>query len=199
MNYLKFSILLLFCPLSALGQKVVMEQDQRLKKDKFYYEHTDLTYLTKTYQISKSWDITPFTGYRLIYENKKGFKTYSRFHIGGHVKVQGKWGKIAFRNRYEFTPGHELGDLYTKNDNRFRERIKYYAPFSFTKYKITPNISDEFFFDLDNFDYNRNRFAIGLGAKVWRLSPELYYFAEFKKSSNWKRIDVIGFLVKYKF
>ena len=67
--------MLLFCPLSALGQKVVMEQDQRLKKDKFYYEHTDLTYLTKTYQISKSWDITPFTGYRLIYENKKGFKS----------------------------------------------------------------------------------------------------------------------------
>ena len=77
MNYLKFSILLFFCPLSVLGQKVVLEQDQRLKKDKFYYEHTDLTYLTKTYQISKSWDITPFTGYRLIHENKKGFKMAS--------------------------------------------------------------------------------------------------------------------------
>jgi|TARA_Y100000401_G_scaffold45340_1_gene34814 hypothetical protein len=192
--------LLFLLTLPVHGQKLVLEQDQRIKEDKFYYEHTDLTYLTETYKISDSWDITPFTGYRLIYENKKGaFKTYSRFHIGAHVKVIGEWGKIVFRNRYEFTPGHELGDLYTTNDNRFRHRIKYYLPVSISKYKITPNISDEFFFDLDHVDYTRNRFAIGLGAQIGRVKPELYYFAEFKKSSDWKRVDVVGLLFKYQF
>lgn len=194
------TVLLLLWGHSMQAQKLVLEQDQRTKKDKFYYEHTDLTYLTPTYEISENWNITPFTGYRLIYENKKGdFKTYSRFHLGAHVKGQGQWGKLAFRNRYEFTPGHELGDLKTKNDNRFRIRAKYYAPFSFTKYKITPNISDELFIDLDHVDYTRNRFAVGLGAKIGRVSPELYYFSEFKKSSDWERVDVYGFLVKFNF
>jgi len=192
--------LLLLLTISVHGQKFVLEQDQRIKEDKFYYEHTDLTYLTKTYDISKSWDITPFTGYRLIYENKKGeFKTYSRFHIGAHVKVKGDWGKVVLRNRYEFTPGHELGNIYTKNDNRFRHRIKYYLPVSISKYKITPNISDEFFFDLDHFDYTRNRFALGIGAEIGPIKPELYYFAEFKKSSDWERVDVVGLLFKYQF
>jgi len=191
---------LLLASLQVNAQKFVLEQDQRIKEDKFYYEHTDLTYLTKTYDISDSWDITPFTGYRLIYENKKNvFETYSRFHIGAHVKVSGDWGKIVFRNRYEFTPGHTLGTLDTTNDHRFRLRTKYCLPVSITKYKITPNISDEFFFDLDHVDYTRNRFALGLGAKVGPIKPELYYFAEFKKSSDWKRVDVVGLLFKYDF
>ena len=195
-----FIIVLLFWAQSIVAQNFVLEQDQRIKEDKFYYEHTDLTYETKTYDISENWSITPFTGYRLIYEYKKGdFQTYSRFHFGAHVKVKGDWGKVAFRNRYEFTPGHELNTLNTSNDHRFRIRAKYYAPFSFTKYKITPNISDELFIDLNHTDYTRNRFALGLGAKVGKFSPELYYFAEFKKSSGWERVDVFGFLIKYKF
>jgi len=176
------------------AQNLILEQDQRIK-DKFYYEHTDLSFFAKDYK-----NVKAFTGYRFIVEDKNDWKSYSRFHAGANVKLEKKWGKIVFRNRYEFTPGHELGNLRADNNSRFRERVKYYLPLKYTKYEIQPNISDEFFFDINKgFGYTRNRFAIGLGAKIGKFKPELYYFQEFKKSSGWRGQNVLGFLVKYVF
>lgn len=203
---LKTTTLLILSMNNIFAQGFVLEQDQRIKDGDFYYEHTDLTYLISKYSLLKKdkfdLNVTPFVGYRLIYEEKgEEFKTYSRFLAGAHIGVANKdWGKVVFRNRYEFTPGEWMGNLNTKNDNRFRERIKYYFPISFTKYKITPNITEEFFFDIDNgFEYDRNRLGGGIGAKIGNFSPEIYYFAEFKKSSNWNKKDVFGFLIKYNF
>jgi hypothetical protein len=188
------TFLILIIHINVLGQKYVVEQDQRIK-DSFYYEHTDISYFSRPLG-----HITPFGGYRFIIEDKNEWKHHSRFHVGANIKFAGKFGKIVNRNRFEFTPGHALGDLDSNNDIRFRNRIKYYTPFSFTKYKITPNVSDEFFFDLQNrSNYNRNRFALGLGATIGNFKPEVYYFAEFKQSGGWTRTDVFGFLVKYEF
>ena len=194
MSIFKTSAVLLITLNSLTAQKFVLEQDQRVK-DSFYYEHTDISYFAKGTN-----HFTAFGGYRFIVEDKGEWKNHSRFHAGANIKVEGRGGKIVNRSRYEFTPGHELGNLGSSNGSRFRNRIKYYLPYRFTKYDIRPNISDEFFFDINKgFDYTRNRFAIGLGAKIGKFKPELYYFNEFKKKNGWSGVNVFGFLVKYEF
>jgi len=194
-NILILLIYVILTSINLIGQKLILEQDQRLKGDNFYYEHTDLSYFAKSYK-----NVTGFAGYRFIVEDKGDWKRHSRFHLGANVKFDSKLGKLVFRNRYEFTPGHELGNLDTDNGNRFRERIKYYLPFEWTKYKIQPNFSDEFFFNINNkFSYSRNRVAIGIAATVGKFKPELYYFKEFKKNEGWRGRSVFGFLVKYEF
>jgi hypothetical protein len=174
----------------------VAEQDLRIKEGEFYYSHTDLSYFFPSWSV-----VTPFVGARFLAEIKSDWKYFSRFHGGFNLGFKGGFGKLSARSRFEFTPGKVLGTLDTDDDYRLRQRIKYDLPFSFTAWKIKPNVFDELFFDAtEGFEYNRNRLGLGLGAKIGkRFKPALYYFKEFKKSSDWKGKNVFGFAVKIAF
>jgi len=197
----KLSIILYVCLLmtSLKAQSIfILEQEGRIKDGDPYYEHTDISY---NYKINDHW--TPFVGYRFIVEDKgSSVKDFSRFLVGFNYTETGKYGKLAFRTRGEFTPGHELGNLDTENDYRLRERIKYDLPYSWTKFKLTPFIYDEVFFDLDNgFDFTRNRAGAGIGYTITKhIYGDLYFFHETKKSgSTWVDADVGALIIRYKF
>ena len=176
----------------------LLEQEGRIKDGDPYYLHTDLSY---SYKLTKHW--TPFVATRFILEEKGNRETYaSRFMVGTHYTLNENWGKLAFRTRFEFIPGHELGNLRTANDYRVRERIKYDLPYSWTKFKLTPFIYDEVFFDMDNgFEFNRNRAGGGIGYSITKnIFGDLYYFHETKLSgSTWVDADIGALIIRYKF
>ena len=198
---LKLTVLCAFLMSKAYAQSFfVLEQEGRIKDGDPYYEHTDVSY---NYKINEKW--TPFVGYRFIVEDKggkTGVKDFSRFLVGFNYTEKGNWGKLALRTRGEFTPGHELGSLDTENDYRIRERIKYDLPYSWTKFKLTPFVYDEVFFDMDNsFDFTRNRVGGGIGYTITKhIYGDLYYFHETKKSGNsWVDADIGALIIRYKF
>lgn len=165
----------------------VLEFDQRTKDD-FYYIHSDITYFQDAGE-----NFTFFTGARYLLEKKqKGWLGRGRIHIGMNAKIEGRAGKLVSRTRYERT-------IDVEGKGNVRERLKYYFPFSWSKYKIRPNVFNEFFFDADGFDFGRNRAGGGISAKIGKFKPEIYYFSEAKKSRGWGAVNVVGFLVKYSF
>ena len=169
------------------AQDFILENDMRLKEDKFYYQHTDLTYLYKINDL-----FSPFTGYRFINEIKGGWKHYHRFHVGIKSKQETPIGSFSMRNRSEYTPNDDI---------RHRTRLKY-SPLSFGKKYITSlYIFDEVFIDLnDSVSYTRNRLGGGFETKFSKKwSASLYYFAEFKKKDSWRHKDIVGIYMKYKF
>lgn len=178
----------------------LLEQEGRTKDGEPYYEHTDISY---SYNLTKKW--TPFAAYRFIYEDKggkTGYRFASRFMLGTHYTEKGEWGKFALRTRFEFIPGHELGDLNVANDYRVRERFKYDLPYSWTRFKLTPFVYDEIFFDLDSgFDFNRNRAGAGIGYTITKhIYGDIYYFHETKLSgSRWVDADIAALIIRYKF
>lgn len=200
-NPLKLLLLCAIIATKAYAQSFfVLEQEGRIKDGDPYYEHTDVSY---NYKINEKW--APFVGYRFIVEDKggkTGVKDFSRFLVGFNYTEKGNWGKLALRTRAEFTPGHELGDLDTENDYRIRERIKYDLPYSWTKFKLTPFVYDEVFFDMDNgFDFTRNRVGAGIGYTITKhIYGDLYYFHETKQSgTHWVDADIGALIIRYKF
>ena len=176
----------------------LLEQEGRTKDGDPYYLHTDLSY---SYKLTKHW--TPFIATRFILEEKGNRETYaSRFMVGTHYTLNENWGKLAFRTRFEFIPGHELGNLNTSNDYRVRERIKYDLPFSWTRFKLTPFVYDEVFFDMDNnFQFTRNRGGAGIGYTLTKhIFGDIYYFHETRLSgSHWVDADIAALIIRYKF
>lgn len=198
---LKLTVLCAFLMAKAYAQSFyVFEQEGRIKDGDPYYEHSDISY---NYKINEHW--TPFVGYRFIVEDKggkTGVKDFSRFLVGFNYTEEGKYGKLAFRTRAEFTPGHEMGNLDAENDYRIRERIRYDLPYSWTKFKLTPFVYDEVFFDMDaGFDFTRNRVGGGFAYRITKhIYGDLYYFHESKQSgAHWVDADIGALIVRYRF
>lgn len=113
--------------------------------------------------------------------------------------------KLDFRSRFEYRDKHG-STAYM----RYRERIRLRTSWSVTDFKISPYLSDEFFFsdkpkaeDRDLFD--RNRAQIGFSCRpipsIKGLSGNVYYMAQhdWKDKHGWRPTNVFGFEVGYSF
>lgn len=202
-----FNLLFLSLFLFSFNSKPVdfiLENELRFKEYS-YYQHTDLTV---EYKLDKHF--IAFVGGRFLtdfYEdklNKEDF-WYNRFHTGFHYELKQKWGKIAFRSRFEYTPGEEVWTSLGRDiddDFRFRERLKYNLPYEFTKFKISPFVFGEIFIDIDGPEgLYRTRIGGGVDSRITKhLTCALYYFLENKESKNWWHDEnVLAMTLKYKF
>lgn len=205
MKLLKLFLLSFFLiSLNTKSVDFVLEYEPRFREYNLY-QHTDITI---EYKIDKH--IIVFAGYRFLTEfyedqlNKEDF-WWNRFHTGFHYELKDKWGKIALRSRFEYTPGEEEWtslDYDIDDDFRFRERLKYNLPVELTKFKITPFVFGEVFIDLDsNQGLYRTRLGGGVDSRLTKhLTCAVYYFLEDKKSKDWWHDDnVLAMTLKYKF
>lgn len=203
-----FKLLLLSLVLFSINIKssdfdFILEQEIRLREYN-YYQHTDFTV---EYHVNKQF--TPFIGYRWLYENydesSKDDFWWNRFHTGFHYVFSEKWGTLALRSRFEYTPGESEWTSLEKDiddDFRFRERLKYNLPYKFTKFQISPFIFEEVFIDIDSDQgLYRNRMGGGVDSKLTKhLTCALYYFLESKKGiDSWHDDNVLAMTLKYKF
>jgi len=103
-----------------------------------------------------------------------------------------KWKLAGFpmvwRNRFEFRHRNHASD-------RYRTRLTVSAPRAYTPIKITPFISEEFFYDWGLGKYNQNRVTAGIRLPIdTRTQLSLFYLRRSFHSTRgtWQHINVAG-------
>ena len=177
--------------------KANLEQEFRWGDDMSnpYYNHTDVGIV---YSSLADWFDLGFN-YRHINEEKSGgWKREHRPHLNGTIKW--KWQDFSFSNRgrLEYRERQDSDEAW-----QYRNKLSIKPPIALTKYKISPYIADETFFDSDSQELNRNRLYAGLSFQIFKhLKAEAYYlWQRFKSSSSgkWTDYNVIGTKLKLPF
>lgn len=187
------------------GLEVKVEQEERFNEYRFINTETLLML---------GWKMNPYLsvylGNRWVYERSKGkgpIKAEQRPTLDVCLAAPEFWTlKLDFRSRFEYRNKHGA-DAYM----RYRERIRLRTSWSVTDFKISPYVSNEFFFsdkpgrDKDDI-FDRNRSQVGLSFKpipsLKELSCSLYYMVQHDLSSDssaFAPTNVYGFELAYTF
>jgi hypothetical protein len=171
--------------------KIILEEETRLGQDMgdFAYQHIDAGLMRKM----TNWlDLS--LNYRHIFQKKdNAWEEEYRPHFNATLKC--RWFNLDFsnRNRFEYRILSK-----TKDSWRYRNMSKIKIPLNWTKFKLSPYIAEEAFFNFDQGDFNRNRLYLGSEFKlVKNLQGELYYLRQSSESrGNWTDINVLGTKIK---
>jgi len=97
--------------------------------------------------------------------------------------------KISDRNRYEY---RVVGG---SEKTRYRNRIQIARPLEFKGHKLTPYVSNEFFYDNKDHAYNQNRATFGINKKINdTLTAGAYFLLQTTRSGggDWGQTNVFG-------
>lgn len=164
--------------------KMVFDQEFRMGDDggNFYYEHSDLS---ANYSGIAHWLDVGF-GFRQGYLKKSGeWKSESQPNLLATIKLEVAKFEINDRHRFEY---RELED----NDDgwNYRNKLTIGLPIKFTRLKIQPYISDEFFLNIDKGLLDQNRLYGGFYLQLLKnLKGEIYYMWLTTKKSGQRWID----------
>ena len=177
--------------------KAGLEQEFRWGDDMSnpYYNHTDVGI---TYSGLTDWFDLGFN-YRYINEEKSNeWKREHRPHINGTIKWKLKDFSFSNRGRLEYREREDSDEAW-----QCRNKLSIKPPILLTKYKISPYIADETFFDSDSQELNRNRLYTGLSFQIFKsLKAETYYLWQRSKSSSsgkWTDYNIAGTKLKLSF
>lgn len=163
------------------------------------------------------------------YNNDASTHHYSHFDIGLDWKVNkwftlspyyqyvneeknDTWG-VEYRPHLDGTFSFKLFDWSLSDRNKMEYRIKEDAEFfryankltiktpKFTELELQPYVADEFFYDFNVDDWNKNTAFVGVDFKlIENFSGSVYYFVESnKKADVWTEVSGIGTTLKYSF
>ena len=176
------------------GWKVKLEEEFRFgdSMEALYYHHTDLSL---TYKLT-DWFFLGIA-FRQIYEKKNGeWREENRPHINGTFKWTMHEFNLKNRSRLEYRirEGKE-------ETMRYRNKLTVTPPFKWTKLSIQPFVADEVFGDFDKGELNRNRFYMGIKAKLSEnLKLNIFYLWQTsKKQEEWLNCNVVGIKLGFVF
>ena len=151
----------------------------------FFFGYVDASLGVK---LSQKWSFEG--GYRHAYlELSSGWRQEYRPML--NLAYRGKAGNWDFRNRHRLEFRFFEGDA---NDHiRYRNESVWTAPYSVSKYNLTPYISEEFFYEFTDNDFNVNWLTIGVSKKFskhkkWKLG---YRIQSQKFNDDWSTRHVL--------
>ena len=157
-----------------------------------YYEHTEIGAIYSG--ISKYIDVT--MGYRHTFNiSKEVWKQELMPNAAVTLKTEYKGIKLSDKNRFEFRM------IEDKDDNwRYRNKATIAFP-RFTSAEIEPYVAGEIFIDLNEFEFNRNRFYAGMSFKLFKYTRfNVYYLLQTTKSTDdWINYNIVGTEIKFSF
>lgn len=171
--------------------KLVLEEEFRWGNDmnRFIYHHSDIGLV---YKITDWFNLGQNFRY-VINDNAGQWEHEARPHLNATFK----WTlfNLDFSNRNRFEYRHLTR---TKDTWRYRNMSKLKIPLNWTRFKISPSLSEEAFFNFDQDDFNRNRLSSGIEFKLAKnLHGELYYLWQSSESKgDWTDINVLGTKIK---
>lgn len=169
---------------------IMIEEEFRVGNNisTFYYQHT---FVGLYYKICDWLQIMPT--YEQIFRKTSvdgnWFPVYVPFFEVLFTLRRETWA-LSNRTRFEY----EMPD--TKKENNFftfRNQTTYTLPIQWTRLKIQPYLSDEFFITSQN-GFNQNRVSAGfLIPFVRQFSTDLYYrFRSIKPNKKWLHQNILG-------
>lgn len=174
------------------------EQEMQFGNDagELLYNHYDAGV---TYKGLASW-LECALNFRLIMEkdSKRIWRQENRPHF--NFTIKDKIGNFDFKTRSRF----EFRDRETNPDCwRYRNKFTLKHPVTLGNQKFDMWVADEVFVPLDEVDFDRNRFYVGLDVPVWdNFKASLYYLWQASKSSStahWNDLNILGVQLKLKF
>jgi len=175
--------------------KFNLEEEFRFGDDisDFFYQHSDVGF---SYSGFADWlDVS--INYRAVLEEKSNDWTFeNRPHLNATLKTKVLDAKVSNRSRLEFRIKQASEDKL-----RYRNKTTIKFPVKFTKFELQPYIADEIFIDFQSVEATRNRFYVGFGGKLFKLTTGgFYYMIQSGKSSGlWKDTHVLGTKLKVSF
>ena len=161
--------------------------------DEFYYHHYDAGFsrvMNDFFSLGG--------GYRHIFELKRGeFKAENEPYMTAILSGEIAGCAIEDRSRFEYRQFD-----YQDDSKRYRNKITVKLPWSFTRAKIQPFLSDEGFMSIaDEALFAQNRLSAGCGAALNdRIKLEAYYMLQSSKGSSvWTDTHVFGTKIKIVF
>lgn len=156
-----------------------------------YYTHFDVGLDWKV----KDWFIlSPY--YRHVNEKKNNdWKVEYRPHLNAIFKWKLlKALSFSDRNRLEHCIKED------KDVFRYRNKLTVKLP-KFTRFKVQPYVAEEFYYDFDANELNKNRVYAGIDFKIVKnLKAGLYYIlGSCKKEGDWIDNNILGTALKYNF
>lgn len=178
----------------AKNSKIILEEEFRWGDDgsDFYYHHYDAGF---RYSPNNNLDLG--LNYRQVYEKKSGeFLEQNIPYAYATFKAEFSGFKLEDRNRVEYKHFDTQDDSW-----RYRNKFTLKFPWKWTKSGIQPYLADEIFIEMDNGEFNRNRFYAGFGFDLLKhLRGEIYYLLQTSKSSgSWVNANVLGTKLKLVF
>lgn len=117
-------------------------------------------------------------------------KTESRLRLEMNLHTLFKGVKFSDRSRYEYRT-FNIGE----SKDRYRNRIQVTLnPVTLVGQEITPYVSNEFFYDLEEHEYNQNRGIVGFTKKLTeKISAGMYYMLRSNRAGDvWNEVHIIG-------
>jgi hypothetical protein len=174
--------------------RISVEEELRIGEDvgKLIYYHTDFGIIHSTtdwlelginYQYIRGWK-------RTLWENE------NRPHFNATLLAKWKLLKLTNRNRME---NRFLSD--TKDFWRYRNKTKIQLALEVQDRQIQPYISEEYFMDFDQPEFNFNRLAVGLEAELTKnILGEIYYLRQDQDDRGIEpKADVFGLALNFDF
>ena len=175
--------------------KVALEEEFRWadNANDFYYHHYDGGVF---YNLNEF--INVGGGYRHIYSKSKGkFKVENAPYLTATFSYPIAGFKFDSRNRLEYQHFDYQMDTW-----RYRNKFTVKLPFTFTRLRLQPFVSDEILVRLGGMKVlNQNRFSSGISINLLKnLKSEIYYMLVSQKSNGgWADTNVLGIKLKYAF
>ena len=171
-----------------------LEEELRLGDDfgKLIYQATDIGLVNR----SKEWLPLSVHYAYIRCRHAKDWETEHR----PHADITIKWDWLDFhfsdRNRLEYQMRSN-----TKDNIRYRNKLKIETPWQWTRWQVNPYIADEYFVDFDQFQFNTHRYEGGLKFDITeRLDGTLFYLRQSSDGRfSQRRADVIGTRLEIKF
>ena len=131
----------------------------------FYYRHLDIGV---NFALAKTWSAS--VQYRNIYTKKNGkWKLEKRPKALIQKTINTADFKWAFRSLQEYR-------IRSGKEDALRNRIRVIAKSNNDWNGLKPFVGNEFFYDMESNDYNKNWFVVGFDlSKVDFFSPTIYY------------------------
>jgi len=167
--------------------KLIWEPKMQVRDDmsNFYYAETVQGI---SYKLSDHFDLGLFYLYAWAEVPTRRDVTEHRLRtqVTWHTKIGG--GKISNRSRYEYR------EIEGDGRHRYRNRIQFSKAVTIFDHKITPYMSNEFFWSITEGEYVQNRVAVGFSREITdHVKGGLYYMLRSdRKGSDWNERNIIG-------
>jgi len=179
-----------------LSEKWVVEGKEEFRFGKDMRElHSNRTGIGIAYIFTDR--ISLSLNYTQIYDLKNGaWREENRTH----TNLQFKWKAIGLtfedRNRMEYRVRDD-----TEKSWRYRNKLTIALDVKWTKIQLQPFAADEVFVDFKEDELNRNRFYVGVKAKLMKhLKTSLHYlWQSSKKGEDWVDFNIVGIDMKFAF
>ena len=172
------------------GVSIYGDIDHRTTKEKgFHYRHFEIG---STMQLAKSWTAT--LQYRNIYskDSKSWILGEKRPKIAIQKTINTRMLKWTIRSQQEYR-------IRNRKNDALRHRVRFMSKSNSTWRDFTPFIANEFFYDMEKNEYNKNWFVVGVELKKNKLGTPAISYRFISNQSEEERLNSYTLIYKITF